>query len=176
MPDSINQIIHTLKLSSDSLHIVLSQPANSSNITQWLSLAIALLAIIVGPAIQISIAKRQIRATVLSANRQQWLNSLREQVAEYNSVLYKTTLTYSTITEKEKRELHSRAVLLSSKIQMFINPDKPLQKALFDSINNSMELLAEESDGKKLAKSIIEINHAAQKLFRDTWIKVKNQK
>jgi hypothetical protein len=42
---------------------------------------IALVAVIVGPLIQLRIAKRQIRSATVSANRQAWINTLRDNLA-----------------------------------------------------------------------------------------------
>lgn len=48
-----------------------------------LSLVVAALAVFVGPIIQVAIARKQIRATVLSANRQRWIDELRQQISEF---------------------------------------------------------------------------------------------
>jgi hypothetical protein len=47
----------------------------------------ALVASIVGPMVTLSVAKRQINASVLSANRQRWIESLRDLVAELISLM-----------------------------------------------------------------------------------------
>jgi hypothetical protein len=48
-----------------------------------LPLVVAALAVLFGPIIQLVIAKAQIRASVLSTNRQRWIDQLREQLAEF---------------------------------------------------------------------------------------------
>ena len=48
-----------------------------------LSALVALVAVIVGPIVTWRIAKRQIQASVVSANRQNWINDLREAVAGF---------------------------------------------------------------------------------------------
>ena len=49
--------------------------------TVWVSSLTALVAVIVAPLIQLRIAKRQIRSTTISANRQVWINTLRDNLA-----------------------------------------------------------------------------------------------
>jgi ABC-type transport system involved in cytochrome bd biosynthesis fused ATPase/permease subunit len=50
--------------------------------TQAISAITALVAVIVSPIISIYIAKRQVHASVVSANRQKWIDSLRDQLAD----------------------------------------------------------------------------------------------
>src|SRR5277367_5082703 len=59
---------------------------NSIPLTVWvfsliISSLTALVAVIVGPLIQLRVAKRQIRSTTISANRQAWINTLRDNLA-----------------------------------------------------------------------------------------------
>lgn len=46
----------------------------------------ALFAVALGPLVSMWAAQRQSRVTVLSANRQAWINTLRELIAEYISI------------------------------------------------------------------------------------------
>ena len=47
----------------------------------------ALVASLVGPLVTLTVARRQISASVLSANRQKWIETLREMLAELISLL-----------------------------------------------------------------------------------------
>jgi hypothetical protein len=49
--------------------------------------ATALVASIAGPVVTLTVAKRQFNATVLSANRQKWIEELRDCLAELISLL-----------------------------------------------------------------------------------------
>ncbi len=46
----------------------------------------ALMASIVGPFVTLAISRRQFRANVVSANREKWIGTLRETVAEFISL------------------------------------------------------------------------------------------
>src|SRR4029453_12447975 len=46
----------------------------------------ALVASIVGPLVTLAVARRQFNATVLSANRQKWIETLRDALAELISL------------------------------------------------------------------------------------------
>ena len=52
-----------------------------------ISACTALVASIVGPIVTLSVARRQFNATVLSANRQRWIETLRDMLAELISLL-----------------------------------------------------------------------------------------
>jgi hypothetical protein len=61
-------------------------------IVQVLSLTIALAAVIVGPVVSLRIARAEIRATVLSANRQAWINILRDELSGYVAAVSEAAL------------------------------------------------------------------------------------
>ena len=51
-----------------------------------ISAVTALLAVLLSPLVSLWSAQRQSRVTVLSANRQAWINTLRDLIAEYISI------------------------------------------------------------------------------------------
>ena len=67
-----------------------------------------LVAVIVGPLIQLHVAKRQIRSTTVSSNRQAWINNLRDNLA--------TIQAYSSDV-RELRAAHMHDPALTAKIQ-----------------------------------------------------------
>jgi uncharacterized membrane protein len=94
--------------------IVTSQPPQPDNLREWIALAIAFAAVIVGPFIQARAAKkdreshenalklelaaqretteRQIFASVRSSNRQAWINALRDDVAAYLNLSHRMAI------------------------------------------------------------------------------------
>jgi hypothetical protein len=52
-----------------------------------ISAATALVASILGPIVTLKVSRRQFSANVLSANRQKWIETLRDRVAELISLL-----------------------------------------------------------------------------------------
>jgi len=52
-----------------------------------ISASTALVASVIGPFVTLTVAKRQFNATVLSANRQKWIETLRDSLAELASLL-----------------------------------------------------------------------------------------
>ena len=58
-----------------------------SALLSLISACTALVASIAGPFVTLIVAKRNFNATVLSANRQKWIESLRDMLAELISLL-----------------------------------------------------------------------------------------
>jgi hypothetical protein len=109
------------------------------------SLLVAALAVFVGPAISLRIAKRQIRASSELANnqirsaldasskqiiapmRQAWINSLRDLLAELTS----SALHYYVAGFEERTDTeYQRLTLLQSKIQLMLNAKEDDHKRL----------------------------------------------
>src|SRR5262245_26883815 len=99
-----------------------------------ISACTALVASIAGPLTALGVAKRQFNATVLSANRQKWIESLRDQVAAMVSLLVTATVAKSNFKGSwdggqallannpvmlEKLEL---LVMVQWKIRLLLNP------------------------------------------------------
>ena len=99
---------------------------NLEEVIPILSLAVAVLAVLVGPFISHIIARKQIENTVILAKknivapiRQRWINELREILAELT-----TTCTYfwSEVNEEKKEAYHLRIRSLIGKLELYINP------------------------------------------------------
>ncbi len=58
-----------------------------SSLIGLVSASTALVASILGPAVSLAVARRQINASVLSANREKWIETLRTMIAELISLL-----------------------------------------------------------------------------------------
>jgi len=52
----------------------------------------ALISAIVGPAVSYVVARRRIRASVISNNRERWIDALRDSVAEYVALLLSASI------------------------------------------------------------------------------------
>ena len=67
----------------------------------------------------------QINATVLSGNRQQWINSLRDQISEFLSAISMFEILNGQLvggSEEEIKKYIERIYLLVAKIQLLLNP------------------------------------------------------
>jgi hypothetical protein len=73
------------------------------------------------------LAQQQIKASLVSANRQKWINTLRDDLALF---LSKTTMLPIRITENQFLNILEDVVRLDWKIHLLINPNEQNHKAL----------------------------------------------
>ena len=106
-----------------------------SALLSLISACTALVASIAGPFVALIVAKRNFNATVLSANRQKWIESLRDMLAELISLLIAALVVKAKWKDKWDRgrgaligepallEKVERLVLAQTKIRLLLNPN-----------------------------------------------------
>ena len=121
-----------------------------------ISACTALVASIVGPLVTFVVAKRQFNATVLSANRQKWIESLRDMLAELISLLATASVVKSQWAAKWDRGLGpinadralmeklARIVLVQAKIRLLLNPNETDHQRLYDAIDQRCVQMIEQ--------------------------------
>ncbi len=146
---------------------------NSSSSVEIISLLIAALAVFFGPLIQLYIAKGQIRASTLSANRQRWIDQLREQIAEFITVATElnTNAQFSfyddrTVIQKT-REMH----LCKSRIKLMLNPKEEDHSTLLELLNNASIGITQSAEEDKT--DIPAIVAVSQAILKREWERVK---
>lgn len=117
------------------MNTIFSDPQTISII----SLAIAALAVVVGPFISLYIAKDQSKATLrlsklqmLGPMRQAWINELRDLVVEItsNCLHYWLTGTYEDLENDE----YKRITYIKHKIRLMVNPNEKDHTELLNKI------------------------------------------
>jgi len=187
--DTTTNLIPTL---SDTLNVNLVKSQGYDNFfsVEFLSLVIALLAVFFGPLIHYVISKRQsktqikiandnIKATVLSRNRQDWINTLRDQISEFISILSSlaVTHTHEEFDVVDKQRWYERGICLQSKISLLINPmeeDHNYLVELLDKALDSTTQKASEMDHEQIGVYIGQIVEISQKILKREWERVKS--
>ena len=72
----------------------------------------ALISAVVGPAVSYVVARRQIRASVITNNRERWAEALRDSVAEYVALLLSASMVKLTIAQDPRKALSEDHALL----------------------------------------------------------------
>ena len=124
----------------------------------FLTASTALIAGIASPLVSISVARRQFKASVISNNRERWIEALRDSIAEYIALVTSAALIARrakvvngeiVYTDEEIIKTAERIVLVRSKIILMTNPTKNCHRDLCQSIevvhralvaNRSMDL------------------------------------
>jgi len=144
----------------------------------------ALVSAIVGPFVSFFIARRQIRATVISNNRERWIESLRDSVAEYVGLLLTAAMVKQAITEPtwdalrddhDLRQIVERIVIVKNRILLITNPNDAQYAKLCGLIQQTYEALAAErtptvDDLRSRAEAI---TVAGREVLRLDWARVK---
>lgn len=146
----------------------------------------ALVASIVGPLVTLAVAKRQFNATVLSANRQKWIETLRDMLAELISLLVAAVTIKAMGKIKWDRGLGpissdpallqklERIVLVQWKIRLLTNPNEPDHLDLNQLIDRAFKRLQAEGTEDEATESDIEnITRLGQAILKREWARVK---
>jgi hypothetical protein len=152
-----------------------------------ISACTALVASIAGPFVTLAVAKRNFNATVLSANRQKWIESLRDMLAELISLLIAALVVKSKWKDKWDRgrgpliadpallDKVQRLVLAQTKIRLLLNPNEADHQHLFHAIDTATKRLQSEEALDSATESDIEtITNLAQAILKREWQRVKH--
>ena len=141
-----------------------------------LSAATAIIAVVMGPLVSLWAARRQSRVTVLSANRQAWINTLRDLIAECMAISgFIHIADWSDRKQSEFDEKMERFALLVAKIRLMLNPNEQDHKRLSEMLGqlmNSMRSLNEKDPvkGAQLMKDFLSLS---QTILKREWERVK---
>ena len=170
----------------DSVYVALKAlQDNSTQSTQVWSMMIALAAVIIGPFVSFQIAKRTIktqlliaeqnvRASVLSRNRQEWINLLRNTIAEYLAVVY--MLGDPNLSNEKAQHLLERLYTAKFRVSLLINPNEPDHRKLDDLLFDFIEKIA--AANKPDEEAVLEVRQTlvelSQKILKEEWKRVKS--
>jgi Icc-related predicted phosphoesterase len=148
---------------------------NTTVLISILSLIIAALAVVFGPIIQLFIAKAQIRASVLSANRQRWIDTLREELTEFitatvelNVLSHMHSLDGQTAIEKTRK-----MQLCLTKISLMLNPLETDHQQLLTLLKAAAAGVHQSKEDKTNVPAIMSLS---QTILKREWERVKATK
>jgi hypothetical protein len=155
-------------------------------VVSLVSASTALVASIIGPIVTLTVARRQYNATVISASRQKWIETLRDTLAELIALLRGASVVKSKWKDKWDRgrgpldaepamlEKFEHIVLSQSKIDLLINPTDADHQLLCEAIETAISRLgAEESLEAETQKDIQTITRLGQAILGRAWQRVK---
>ncbi len=154
------------------------------NILKIIPIITALVAVIVSPLITVYITKKQLNASVNSKNRQEWINTLRDEITEYLFVYLKidgmwfdNSFARQNNTEvphspqdftKPLDELRKHEI----KISLLINPKEDDHKNLVKLLQDAYLNFKDKSKShKEIEKEILLLS---QIILKKEWERVKS--
>jgi hypothetical protein len=134
----------------------------------------------IGAAISYLVGKQQFNANVVSANRQSWINTLRDTVSEYQSSVTGMIvfLSVGKINSNEFHERFDRLEFLGSKIRLLLNPCEKNHQKLVEIVTVLRSINADptEEEIKKMRSQQDELTEVTQKVLKSEWERVKKGK
>ncbi|HZZ77165.1 MAG TPA: hypothetical protein VFE62_01520 [Gemmataceae bacterium] len=147
-----------------------------AQIVQVMTAATAVLAIVVGPCAAVYVAKLQIRASVVSNNRQQWINSLRDTLSEF---LAKQLMVRSLNAERRANDLSLPRIedtaRLTFKIR-FLLADEPAHNELAELVSRLADSMNQQKPENRIvdvSACLDRIEDLAISIFKHEWERVK---
>lgn len=145
-----------------------------------ISIITALFAVILGPLVSMWVAQKQARVSVLSTNRQAWINNLRDQVSEFISIcaLFHAG-DWTNRADNEFDDKFERLVLVESKIILMLNPNEKDHNRLSDLLAQARMSLGSRAKDienrrfKEWGSAYKEIVPLTQSILKSEWIRVK---
>ena len=144
----------------------------------------ALVSAVAGPVMSYVIAHRQIRANVISNNRERWAEALRDSLAEYVALLISASIIKEKLgadplgTVSENRDLLKivkQIIMTKNKIMLMSNPNEGCYAKLCQLVETTYQALAtEDPDAPAQIRSGADaITHAGREVLKREWIRVK---
>ena len=143
--------------------------------------------VVIGSLVSYFIARLQFKATVISANRQQWINTLRDCIANFQaktkiisveSKLAAQNETSFAANTKNFDESIEEARILLNEVALLINPKEPDHKKLLSLMKELEDLCINGSpfDDENHDRLQNEITSVGQKILKREWERVKRGK
>jgi hypothetical protein len=161
--------------------VVSANPSTLSAFAACISALVALVVAATTPFVSFAVAKRQIRATVISTNRQAWINALRDDLAE----MLELAIAYFYLRDgtlsgeegfKYPYEQRTRLRRLENRIRLRLNPDEPPHQELLLLLIEVRRLsVAHDADDGESFEQAMELAIVkAQEILRSEWLRVKS--
>lgn len=131
------------------------------------------------------IAKKQITATVVSQNRQAWINTLRDCISEFQSAIPYIGLIDKKEWIKDLKSIQhdklSSAIRCNNKIKLLINPKEDDHIELVELLTNVLNILLDTKEKEdetydKINTLQADITVISQTILKREWIRVKKGK
>lgn len=181
----------------DSTYVFLKSLQENNQISDFLSLLIALLAVFFGPIIsyftakhtikhqlssldkqlttQLNIAEKALKSQVISGNRQEWINTLRDGLANFLSILF--IISQGNLEKGAYQEKAATLLLLRFKISLLLNPLENDHLQLDTFLDQGIKYLStiskKEEPNRQFSEIRLDIITLSQKILKREWERVK---
>lgn len=141
----------------------------------------ALVAVVVGPVVTICVAKKHVNASVVSGNRQVWINRLRDELATLVAIVNCLPAAHANGSVNTDNAVEEYGVFVEKVqiVKLLINPKETDHQELVKLIEASSEKIIKSiSDKQASAKDFEESSQRivaqAQVVLKREWERVKS--
>jgi hypothetical protein len=138
----------------------------------------ALCAVLLGPLVSLHVVRREFAAQVLSGNRQDWINTLRERLAALIGFVahYAATKAAGQLDDVKALALQERAYGLWAQITLMINPAERDHVELVNRAETTLHHLFSSPQGidaNEVKKLLDGVTRQSQTILKREWERVK---
>jgi hypothetical protein len=143
----------------------------------------ALVSAAAGPVVSVIVSTRQIRASLVSNNREQWTVALRDSLAEYVALVVSTAIlqeaqqkaaVIAVRDDPQLARLAERIAQAKNRILLMVNPAEPEHSQLGLLVEQAYRLLLEGNGSmRQLGVCADAITNAGRAVLRHEWARVK---
>lgn len=161
--------------------------ASFTEVLAFASLVVAALAVFVGPAISAAVARRQVRASLLVANkqivapmRQAWINSLRQKVAEALSTAWWYDTSNQDPSGPDREGLAGARVeqklrFLIQEIELMLNLEEEDHRLLLAQLRRISDAFYRSSDRPSVPAAVEAASATCRRVLKREWNRVKEE-
>ena len=138
----------------------------------------ALCAVLLGPLFSLHVVRREFAAQVLSGNRQEWINSLRDRIARLIGFIahYSAAKATGQLDEQTALARHETAYGLWAEISLMMNPAESDHAELLRSIDSTLQFLFASPaaiDPVRVRQMMDGLTSQSQRILKREWERVK---
>jgi hypothetical protein len=144
----------------------------------------ALVSSVTGPVVSYIVANRQIRATVISNNRERWIEALRDSMSEYVALIVSAGMLQQATGQDPMKaiaedhallQLVERITQVKSKIMLMTNPNEEPYKELCAVVEATYQVIAsgQPQAFEKIRTGSEEVTRAGRDVLKAEWVRVK---
>jgi hypothetical protein len=136
-----------------------------------------------GPLVSVIVSSKQIRASLISNNRERWLEALRDSLAEYVGLVLSAAMFQEALhkhpldairDDPEVGRTVERVALAKNRIMLMVNPAKAGHLQLCVPIEQAYRLLLEgEGTVERMTPCVDAIVNAGRAVLKGEWARVK---
>ena len=145
---------------------------------EWIPSVTALVSVAIGALVTLYTVRRQVNASMISASRQAWINSLRDAISEFLAVTAQLRHLVATCQPSEWQNApgFERAIYLRSRIALLINPKEDDHRQLVMLVDKAFSITTVLQDTEARIRSTElhhEITTLSQAVLKREWERVK---